>query len=230
MTLVQRPYIVLNYAVSVDGKISTDRRDPVRFSSRKDRSLLDEIRAQADAVLIGGGTLRAEDPPARIQSAKRRDERVKTGKPPHPVSIVLSRTMRMPSKGRYFSDQQVERIIVTPEGTPGEMFVPFQDKAELIQVGQNSVDLPALCAILYDRGIHRMVVEGGGEVNMALFEAGLVDEVYMTLCPVIIGGRNAPTPADGTGFPAERLANLALVESRQVGQELFLRYRVERDA
>ncbi len=230
MTSAQRPYIVLNYATSVDGKISPDRRGPVRFSSRKDRALLDEIRAEADAVLIGAGTLRAEDPPAGIQSAKHRDERVKNGRPPHPVSIVLSRTLRMPSEGRYFKNQQVERIIVTPEETPGEMFAPFQDKAELIQVGQNSVDLTALCDILYVRGMHRIVVEGGGEVNMAFFEADLVDEVYMTLCPVIIGGRNAPTPADGLGFSAGRPASLALVESRQFGQELFLRYRVERES
>ncbi len=223
-----RPYILLNYAVSLDGKISTAQRDPVRFTSRIDRRLMDEIRADADAVLIGAGTLRSEDPPVRIRAARRRDERRRLGKPPHPVSILLSRTMRLPREGRYWEDDRVERMIVTTEQVDDERVLPFEDKAEVIRVGRNTVDLHALCRILSDRGVGRLLVEGGGEVNMAFWEAGLVDEVYLTLCPVVIGGRNAPTAADGTGFAADRLRKLTLVESRRVGQEFFLRYRAVR--
>ena len=98
----RRPYILLNYALSLDGKLSTEQRDPVRFTSRIDRGLMDEIRADADAVLIGAGTLRAEDPPVRIKSARRRDERRRMGKSPHPVSVILSRSMRLPGAGRYW--------------------------------------------------------------------------------------------------------------------------------
>jgi len=224
----QRPYILLNYAMSVDGKISTENRDPVRFTSRIDRRLMDEIRADVDAVLIGAGTLRAEDPPVRVQAATRRNERTRAGKSPHPVSIVLSRSMELPPEGRYWKDDQVERIIATTEQAPGERTRPFQDKAEVVRTGQTSVDLVELCRMLFERGISRLLVEGGGEVNMAFWEAGLVDEVYLTLCPVVIGGRNAPTAADGTGFSADRFRNLRLVESRRVGQEFFLRYRVVR--
>ena len=221
-----RPYILLNYALSLDGKISTETRDPVRFTSRTDRGLMDEIRADADAVLIGAATLRAEDPPVRIQAARRRDERTRRGKPPHPVSIVLSRSMRLPSEGRFWKDDRVERIVATTEQTPAELTLPFEDKAEVIRAGRTSVDLVELCRVLSERGIGRLLVEGGGEVNMAFWEAGLVDEVYLTLCPVVIGGRNAPTAADGAGFAADRLRNLRLLESRRVGQEFFLRYRV----
>lgn len=221
-----RPYILLNYALSLDGKISTETRDPVRFTSRTDRGLMDEIRADADAVLIGAATLRAEDPPVRIQAARRRDERTRRGKPPHPVSIVLSRSLRLPSEGRFWKDDRVERIVATTEQTPAELTLPFEDKAEVIRAGRTSVDLVELCRVLSERGIGRLLVEGGGEVNMAFWEAGLVDEVYLTLCPVVIGGRNAPTAADGAGFEADRLRNLRLLESRRVGQEFFLRYRV----
>ena len=224
----RRPYILLNYALSLDGKISTENRDPVGFTSRIDRRLMDEIRADVDAVLIGAGTLRAEDPPVRIQTEKRRDERIRAGKSPHPLSIVLSRSMRLPSEGRYWKDDQVERIIATTDQTPDERILPFQEKAEVVRAGRISVDLVELCRLLSDRGISRLLVEGGGEVNMAFWEAGLVDEVYLTLCPVVIGGRKAPTAADGTGFTADRFRRLRQVESRRVGQELFLRYRVVR--
>ncbi len=224
----RRPYILLNYALSLDGKISTEKRDPVRFSSSIDRRLMDEIRADVDAVLIGASTLRSEDPPVRIRSGKRRDERVSRGKPPHPVSILLSRTMKLPLDGRYWKDDQVERIIVTTEQPPDERIAPFTEKAEVIRVGETSVDPSELYRILTDRGIGRLLVEGGGEVNMAFWEAGLVDEIYLTLCPVVIGGRNAPTAADGTGFAADHFPSLKLVESRRIGEEFFLRYRVDR--
>ncbi len=224
----RRPYILLNYAVSLDGKISTEHRDPVRFTSRIDRRLMDEIRADVDAVLIGAGTLRAEDPPVRIQTARRRDERRRRGKPVHPVSIVLSRSMRLPLGGRYWEDDQVERVIATTEQAEDERLQPYLEKAEVIRAGRTTVDLGELCRVLSDRGISRLLVEGGGEVNMAFWEAGLVDEVYLTLCPVVIGGRNAPTAADGTGFAADRFRKLRLIETRRVGQELFLRYRAVR--
>lgn len=224
----RRPYILLNYALSLDGKLSTEHRDPVRFTSRIDRGLMDEIRADADAVLIGAGTLRAEDPPVRINAARRRDERRRRGKPPHPVSVILSRSMRLPGAGRFWKDDQVERIIATTQQAEEARVLPFRDLAEVIRVGRTTVDLHAFCRILSDRGIGRLLVEGGGEVNMAFWEAGLVDEVYLTLCPVVIGGRTAPTAADGTGFASDRFSRLSLIESRQVGQEMFLRYRAVR--
>ncbi|MDE2846157.1 MAG: dihydrofolate reductase family protein [Gemmatimonadota bacterium] len=224
----RRPYILLNYALSLDGKLSTEQRDPVRFTSRVDRGLMDEIRADADAVLIGAGTLRAEDPPVRIKSARRREERRRKGKSPHPVSVILSRSMRLPGAGRYWEDGQVERIIATTEQAKDEQVLPFQDLAEVIRVGRTTVDLHELCRMLSGRGIGRLLVEGGGEVNMAFWEAGLVDEVYLTLCPVVIGGSTAPTAADGKGFASDRFRRLRLIESRRVGQELFLRYRAVR--
>lgn len=224
----KRPYILLNHAVSLDGKISTEQRDPVRFTSRIDRRLMDEIRADADAVLIGAGTLRAEDPPVRIRSARRRDERRRKGKSPHPVSVILSRSMRFPRAGRYWEDDQVERIIATTRQVKDDEVLPYKDLAEVIQVGRTTVDLHEFCRILSDRGIGRLLVEGGGEVNMAFWNAGLVDEVYLTLCPVVIGGRTAPTSADGRGFTSDCLRRLTLIESRRVGQELFLRYRAVR--
>lgn len=224
----RRPYILLNYALSVDGKLSTEQRDPVRFTSRIDRGLMDEIRADADAVLIGAGTLRAEDPPVRIRAARRRNERRRAGKSPHPVSVILSRSMRLPRTGRFWEDDQVERIIATTRQAKDEQVLPFRDLAEVVRAGRTTVDLHELCRMLADRGIGRLLVEGGGEVNMAFWEADLVDEVYLTLCPVVIGGRNAPTAADGRGFAIDSFRSLRLIESRRVGQELFLRYRAVR--
>ena len=221
-----RPYIVLNFAMSVDGKISTSQRGRLRFSSSEDWQLMDQIRSKSDAVLIGANTIRSEDPPFRIRSKKRRDERKARGKPPHPISIILSRSLDLPLSGRYFQQQHMDRIIVTTGHAPQHRIEEIRPFAEIIQTGGAQVDFHELCRILIKKNIQYLLVEGGGEVNMAFFDAGLVDEIYMTLCPVIIGGREAPTPADGNGFKADQLVKLELIQTRLIGHELFQRYRV----
>ncbi len=220
-----RPYILLNYAMSLDGKLSTKDRDPVNFTSKKDRDLMDQIRSEVDAVLIGAGTLRAENPPVRIRKGDRRRERVNSNKQPHPISILLSRNLCFPTNGRYWTDCDIERIIVTTKTAPPKILSSLKAKTEIIQIGDSSVDIKNLCKILLKRGISRLLIEGGGDVNMAFWEAGLVDEVLLTLCPVVIGGKDAPTGADGVGFENDCLARLTLVETNKIGEELFLRYR-----
>ena len=224
--LLKRPHIVLNFAMSADGKISTKQRHRLRFSSRADWTLMDEIRAGVDAVLIGANTVRSEDPPFRIRSRKRRDQRKAQGKSPHPISIIISRSLDLPVSGRYFRETEAEKIIITTAHAPEGRIKEIGALAEVIQASGTEVDLHEVCALLHKRGIQHLLVEGGGEVNMAFFEAGLVDEIYMTLCPIIIGGRQAPTPVDGNGFTSDHLIQLELIQTRQVGHELFQRYRV----
>lgn len=222
-----RPYIVMNFAMSADGKISTSDRSRIRFSSKHDWDLLDQIRAESDAVLIGANTIRSEDPPFQIRSKKRRAWRVAAGKTTHPISIVLTKSLNLPLNGNYLTMTEADRIIATTRKAPSEKVSLMTNYAEIIQTGDDGVDLVDLCEILHSKGIRRLLVEGGGEVNMAFFQAGLIDEVYMTLCPVIIGGRDAPTPVDGIGFDSDRIVKLDLIESKQVENEIFQRYRVK---
>lgn len=226
MTLPELPYILLNFASSVDGKIAPGDRSQPRFSSEVDRDLMDEIRSGVDAVLVGAATIRAEDPPTRIQSADRRKARIKAGKPRHPLAVVLTSSLDLPFDGRYFSTRGVRKLIVTTETADVTRLQTASGVAAVFQIGVGTVDLLALCSHLKQLGVDRLLVEGGGAVNMAFFSLGLVNEVFMTLCPVIIGGRDAPTPVDGRGFTSETLCRLQLIDSRRIGDELFLRYTV----
>ena len=226
MTLSDLPYILLNFASSVDGKIATEDRSQLRFSSDVDRDLMDEIRSRVDAVLVGAATIRAEDPPTRIRSAGRRKARIQAGKSRHPLSVVLTASRQLPFDGRYFKTPGVRKLIVTTESADPTRLQAARAVATVLQIGTDTVDLLALCRQLKELGIDRLLVEGGGAVNMAFFSQGLVNEVFMTLCPVIIGGRNAPTPVDGGGFTPHTLLKLKLLESRQIGDELFQHYAV----
>lgn len=187
---------------------------------------MDAIRAAADAIVVGAGTIRAEDPPIRIRRRAHRDARKTGGKPAHPVAVILSRSLELPLDGRFFQDTRVEKLVVTTEDAPPDRMDRIRPLAELWQIGSGDVDIQALCAALRRRGIERLLVEGGGEVNRAFLHAGCVDEIYTTLCPLIIGGRDAPTPVDGEGFGPARFPALRLLSVERVDDELYLRYRV----
>ncbi|MBM3262375.1 MAG: dihydrofolate reductase family protein [candidate division Zixibacteria bacterium] len=223
-----RPYVTLNFAMSVDGKISTTARHPFRFSSRADRDLMDVLRAKTDAILYGAETVRAEDPPVRIRSGSRRMQREAEGKPAHPMAIVVSRSLDLPVHGRFFRPSDGARLIAIPEDASQERIETLPQTAEIVRFGKGEVDLTALCSHLARTGVRRLLVEGGGAINMGFFSRALVDEIYMTLCPVIIGGRNAPTPVDGAGFKITETVTLDLVESRRIGGELFQHFLVKR--
>src|SRR5262245_53529869 len=195
-----RPEVVLNDAISLDGKLSTAARGKVRFTSDADRRLMDELRAKSDAVLIGAGTLRAEDPPLQVKSPELRARRVAEGRPEALLNVVLSASLSLNPGARFFSTPGIPRIVVTVEEAREDLAARLAPAAEIWRVGRGRVDVAALLDRLAERGVSRLLVEGGGKVNASFFEAGLVDEIRLTLAPVVIGGGEAPTLSDGEGF------------------------------
>jgi len=224
-----RPFVLLHYALSADGKIATADRGWAALGSRRDRDHVDALRAAADAVLIGAGTVRAEDPPIRIASAERRAARRAAGQPEHPLRIVLSASLDLPEGGRFLAASAARPLVLTTEDAPAARRAALAPGAEILAAGRGRVDLTLALAQLSGRGVGRLVVEGGGEVNAAFLEAGLVDEVHLTLCPLLLGGRLAPTPAGGTGFAGPDAPRLRLLSSETIGDEIVCRYAVRRD-
>ena len=220
-----RPRCFLNFAMSLDGKIASFAREMPTFPSRADRRLMDEVRARADAVLIGAGTLRAADHPLRIRSATLRRNRRSAGRPEQPLNIVLSNSLRLPLSGRFFRADDVQRIVVTSRSAPSRKMREVASRARVIRLGERRVDPGRLMGRLVRLGIRSLLLEGGGETNFSFLDRGLVDEIYLTLCPVIVGGRASPTPVDGPGFLPARYPWFRLDGVRRRGQELFLHYR-----
>ncbi len=214
-------HVTLVCATSLDGKLSSVARDPVRFTSRRDRVRLHSFEDAADAILIGAATIRAEDPPLLPDEA-RADARVAAGKRRHPVRAIVSRTLDLPT----------ERALVRRDGAPVYVFT-----AEPVDAGRRSrleaagafvraaSVRDALGILAREQGVERVVAEGGGALNAELFALDLVDELELTLAPVILGGAYAPTLVDGAGFTQETLkrARLLAHESTSDG-EVFLKY------
>ena len=223
-----RPRCLLNVAMSLDGKIASSRRELPSFASRADRRMMDRIRARADAVLVGAGTLRAADFPLRIRSAALRKERLASGRPEQPLNVLLSSSLAVPLRGRFLCSPDMRRLVVTTREAPSSRIRFLRGSADVLILGRKRVPLPLLMRKLHALGIRELLLEGGGETNAAFFRQQLVDEIYLTLCPVVIGGATSPTPADGRGFSPEEFAHFRLVSLRREGGEIFLHYHRRR--
>src|SRR5262245_46276714 len=129
------PRVTLNYAMSLDGKIATAARGRFRFTSELDRRLMDELRARSDAVLVGAGTLRAEDPPLQVRDPALREARRRQGLEAGLVNIVLSASLNLPLTGRFFTSPGVRRIVATVEEARGELIARISGQAEVIRLG-----------------------------------------------------------------------------------------------
>lgn len=226
---MQRPYVVVNIAMSADGKISTRERRQVKISGPADFSRVDKLKAECDAVMVGIGTVLADDPALTIKSPELVAERVKRGLPEQPARVVVDCRARIPLEAAILRRGNGRRIIACCEGSDALKRKALQEIAEVIVAGEDKVDLPALMDGLHRGGISKVMVEGGGTLIGALFAAGLVDEFITFIGNVVIGGKDAPTPADGEGFTRENeFPCLSLYSLERMDQGVLLRWIVER--
>jgi 2,5-diamino-6-(ribosylamino)-4(3H)-pyrimidinone 5'-phosphate reductase len=222
----KKPHVSINMAMSADGKISTRRRETFSLGSNEDRFLMDVLRARCDAVVIGAQTLSLDGWAVRVRDTSVRQKRIAKGKPPHPLNVVVSSGLDLPVRAQFFTFADTDKLVVTTKKAPPAKIKKFERVSEVVVVPRMRVKPSDVLAILARRGIKKVLVEGGGTLNYSFFRDNLVDELYVTVTPRILGGSDAPTPVDGKGFLADSHVHLELVSSRRRGSEVFLRYRV----
>jgi 2,5-diamino-6-(ribosylamino)-4(3H)-pyrimidinone 5'-phosphate reductase len=218
-------HVVVNAAASADGKISTRERVQVPISGPDDFDRVDRLRAAADGVAVGVGTVLADDPHLTLDERERRVERLRNGRPGNPARVVADSRARTPPDARVLDDAATTYLLVA-DVAPAERVEGLEARgAEVIEAGAERVDLEAALAALEERGVERLLVEGGGELLYSLFEAGLVDEFSLYVGSQILGGREAPTPVDGDGF-VEEFVDLHLEAVRRIDDGVLLEYEV----
>jgi 2,5-diamino-6-(ribosylamino)-4(3H)-pyrimidinone 5'-phosphate reductase len=222
-----RPYVVVNVAMSADGKLSTRERRQVKISGMQDFNRVDRLKAGSDAVMVGIGTVLADDPSLTVKGEECRMHRRNQGIGEHPVRIVVDSRARIPPTAAILHKGSGLRIIAVAENADKEKVAALREFATVIVAGENKVNLTALMDELGTMGIQRVMVEGGGELIAGLVQAGLVDEIYSFIGNLIIGGRNAPTLVDGNGFIAENeFPYLTLIEVRRIENGVLLHWKV----
>lgn len=215
----QRPYLVLNMVSSLDGKATIDWRTK-GLSSELDRRLFHRLRTQADAVMVGAGTVRAERYGRIAKSDELRDLREQEGLERDPLAVVVSGRLDLPADLPLLNEPEQRVLIAT--GSDAEL-PSLGPQVEYARVGH---DLALLMARLRERGVRSVLCEGGPTLNFHLLAAGLVDELWLTLNPKLAGGAAALTIVAGRDLvePAE----LELVSLAEGGGDLFSRWRIRR--
>jgi 2,5-diamino-6-(ribosylamino)-4(3H)-pyrimidinone 5'-phosphate reductase len=224
-----RPFTFINAAMSADGKISTYLRKQIRISGSNDFQRVDRLRAGVDAVMVGIGTVLADDPSLTIKSKDLQRQRKEQGKLENPIRIVVDSTARIPIDADIFKKGDGIRIIAVSESAPVRQVEELKKKnrTRIISTGKDKVDLIALMSSLKDIGINSIMVEGGANLNWSLISGGLVDEIYIYTGALVLGGEKAPTLIDGSGFSSRNEApGLELISVEKMDDGALLKWRI----
>ena len=213
-------------AMTADGKISPVDPNVPGYSDADDQAHLEYQFSLADLVLVGAGTIRAEGVTFTIRNPELLAARKVRGQPPQPITCVVSGSLDL-SLDLPFLTQDIERwIFTTRTGLERNSdATALQKLAELIDLGNTDLDWERAYTLMAERGIHKIVALGGGSLTASLAQAGRIDDWWLTIWPVMYGGKHALSPVEGEGFVANAIPHLQLVETRQIGSELFLHYR-----
>ncbi|MDI6639846.1 MAG: 2,5-diamino-6-(ribosylamino)-4(3H)-pyrimidinone 5'-phosphate reductase [Methanocellales archaeon] len=203
--MTPRPFVFINAAMSADGKISTYERRQTRISGQRDLERVDQLRASADGIMVGIGTVLADNPSLTVKSGEK-----------NPIRIVVDSMARTPVDAEVIS-RKGHAIIAVSKSAPCERVNALREKADIIVAGDERVSLPELLSELKKKGINRLMVEGGATLNWSLISEGLVDEIYVYIGNMIIGGKDAPTLIEGVGFVDPMKLELLSVERMDEG-------------
>ncbi|GAA6616237.1 dihydrofolate reductase family protein [Scytonema sp. NUACC26] len=214
--------------MSADGKISDVTRSPARFGSKTDKAHLEEQIALVDAVIFGAGTLRAYGTTLTVSHPQLLQQRDRAGKPPQPIQIVITHSARINPEIRFFRQKISRWLLTTSPGSLGWQNSSGFEKILVFEKPTGEIDLEAGLKHLRTVGIKRLAVLGGGELVSSMLTMDLIDEFWLTICPLIVGGAAAPTPVQGDGFLPELAPSLQLLEVRTIEQEVFLHYFLKR--
>jgi riboflavin-specific deaminase-like protein len=225
------PFLLVNMAMTADGKIATANRAVSSFGSRRDQEHLLQLRATADAVMGGARTADLNAINMGPGPAKYRRLRLRRGLAEFNLRVIVSGSGTLNPGAEVFRHRFSPIIILTTGRASAGRLKKLRAVATEVKIcGTREIDFPrALRWLRKQWGIKRLLCEGGGELNDALFRADLVNQLHLTVCPRVFGGRTAPTIADGLGASSlARATQLELESARRQGNEMFLVYRVLR--
>ena len=213
---MNRPFVFINVAMTADGKIDTVQRKGAAISSARDRERVDQLRAGADAVMVGGKTLLDEDPKLTVKSEVLRAERVRRGRSPNPVKVCVVTQANIRDDSQFLNTGPANIVIFTTRRTSKRQLSLLKARNVDVYVDDaQQVNLERALATLKDLGIGRLMVEGGSTLNFEIMRLGLADEVTAYIAPMIFGGESAPTMAAGSGLERSAAIPMKLVEAEK---------------
>lgn len=216
-----RPYVLLSVATSIDGYIDDTSARTLVLSGAEDRDRVDRVRAGCDAILVGAATVRADNP-RLVVSERRRTERVARGSAEHPRKVTITASGDL-DPGLRLWHHGGSKLVYTVDRAASRLRARLAGLAEVVALGAE-IDFGELLDDLGDRGVGRLMVEGGGRVHTAFLAHGLADEIQLAIAPVVVGQPGAPRFLNPAGYPGGPTRRMRLAETRAVGDVVLMRY------
>ena len=214
---MKRPSVIVNCAMSADGKIASPLRKQIRISDEEDIKRMYQLRNEADAVLVGIGTILADDPKLTVKETY-------VPHPRQPLRVILDSKGRTPPQALALNTVS-KTLIITAEGQKKTYPGSHVEVVECRTDHDGLIDLHCVLDILYQKGVRKLLVEGGGTVIWNFLRDKVVDDLFIFIGSCIIGGKDTPTVADGEGIKNGERISLKIVDVQKLGTGVLVHYQ-----
>jgi len=226
--MTERPHVLLSVAVSIDGCIDDTRPDRLLLSNPADFDRVDQVRADSDAILIGAETLRSDNPRLLVKNEKRRAERIARGLSEYPLKIAVTGSGNL-DPGLKFWHHGGAKVVYTTDAGAEKLQDRLGSLADIVSLGLE-INFSVLLDDLGERGIRKLMVEGGGTIHTTFLSAGLVDEIHMAIAPLVVGQVGAPRFLNPAPYPGNPTRRMRLADAHTIGDIVLLRYLPKLDS
>jgi 5-amino-6-(5-phosphoribosylamino)uracil reductase len=209
--------------MSIDGYLDSVAVKRLPLSNEADFDRVDEVRAECDAILVGAGTVRNDNPRLLIRSRERREARRARGLCPSPIKVTVTGGGELDACANFFVLGEAEKIVYCASSAAELTDKRLGDVATVVDAGE-PVDMRHVSEDLYQRGVRRLMVEGGGTVHTQFLTRDLADELQLVVAPFFVGDSRARRFVDEGCFPWNPHRRATLAEVRQIGDVVLLRY------
>jgi len=216
---MKRPHVTINCAMSADGKIALPNRKQLRISSDEDIKRMYNLRNESDAVLVGIDTILSDDPKLTVK-----EKYVKN--PKQPLRVIFDSTCRTPKESLVLNDS-AKTLIITKKGNEKQFDYKHVEVVGCNTDNKGYIDVECALDLLYQKGVKQLLVEGGSTIIWSFLKKKLVDELFIYIGPCVIGGRDTPTVADGSGIISEdELILLNIIDVKHLGSGILIHYQL----
>lgn len=219
----KRPYVLLSCAASIDGYIDDNTASRLLLSNDTDFDRVDEVRAGCDAILVGSNTIRNDNPRLLVRSEARRNDRVQRGLTSSPIKVTLTGRGDLDPTAQFFATGDSEKIVYTATPALDKTYEAVGSVAIVVDAA-DPIDLHNVLDDMADRGIGKLMVEGGGTMHTQFLTTGLADELHLVVAPFFVGDSQAPRFVNDGAFPWNSNHRARLADVNQIQDVVLLRY------
>lgn len=217
------PYTLLSCALSIDGYLDRPTAPRLELSNDADRDRVDAVRASCDAILVGAGTVRNDNPRLLVRSKARRDARTARGLAPSPIKVTVTELGELDARADFFTTGETEKLVYVASQRVADARWRLGPVATVID-GGHPTEMRTISEDLAARGVQRLMVEGGGKVHTQFLTENLADELQLVVAPFFVGDSRASRFVSDGRFPWSPDRRATLAEVRQIGDVALLRY------